>query len=107
MVLVLMWLMTSSGYDTSNVANVQVSVYRAFGHIELLPWLSLSFSLISVAVIPLVRKFTLFCDLKWMGLASCLLTCAASALAGAAPNIESVIVGRVLMAVGSATLYQV
>lgn len=95
------------GYDTSNVANVQVSVYRAFGHIELLPWLSLSYSLISVAVIPLVRKFTLFCDLKWMGLLSCLLTCAASALAGAAPNIESVIVGRVLMAIGSATLYQV
>ncbi|ETS81604.1 hypothetical protein PFICI_06606 [Pestalotiopsis fici W106-1] len=95
------------GYDTSNVANVQVSVYRAFGHIELLPWLSLSYSLISVAVIPLVRKFTLFCDLKWMGLLSCLLTCAASALAGAAPNIESVIAGRVLMAVGSATLYQV
>ncbi|KAF3000501.1 hypothetical protein E8E14_005441 [Neopestalotiopsis sp. 37M] len=95
------------GYDTSNVANVQVSVYRAFGHIELLPWLSLSYSLIGVAVIPLVRKLTLFCDLKWMGLLSCLLTCAASALAGAAPNIESVIVGRVLMAIGSATLYQV
>ncbi|KAK6082806.1 major facilitator superfamily transporter [Seiridium cupressi] len=95
------------GYDTSNVANVQVPIYKAFDHIGLLPWVSLSYSLTGVAIIPLARKLTSFCDLKWMGLASCVLTCVASALIGAAPNIESVIVGRVLMAIGSVTVYQI
>ncbi|KAI1845161.1 hypothetical protein JX266_008708 [Neoarthrinium moseri] len=101
-----MLLSAIGGYDTSNVANIQVPIYQAFGHIELLPWVSLTYALSSVAVIPLVRKVIGLCNLKILALVSCVLASAGSALAGAAPNLECVIVGRVLMAVGSVAIYQ-
>ncbi|KAH8204613.1 hypothetical protein TruAng_001242 [Truncatella angustata] len=78
------------GYDTSNVANIQVPVYQAFGHIDLLPWVSLAYCLSAVAIVPFVRKLTSFCDLKWMALVSL-----------------CVIFGRVFMGLGSATIYQI
>lgn len=96
-----------TGYDTSNVANIQVPIYQTFGHIEILPWITLTFSLTSVAVIPVIRKLTSFLNLKHVGLVSCLLVCSGSAIAGAAPNIQSVIVGRAFLGVSSAALYQV
>lgn len=96
-----------NGYDVSNVANVQVSIYEAFGHIELLPWLSLTYSLVNVAVVPLCRRLTGFCELKALSMVSWLVVLAGSALSGAAPNIQSVIVGRAIMAIGCAALYQV
>uniref|UniRef100_A0A8H7K8K2 Major facilitator superfamily (MFS) profile domain-containing protein n=1 Tax=Bionectria ochroleuca TaxID=29856 RepID=A0A8H7K8K2_BIOOC len=45
-----------NGYDMSNVANIQASVYEAFGHIELLPWVALSYTMGAVAVTPMVRR---------------------------------------------------
>lgn len=98
--------MIESGYDVSNVANIQIPIYEAFGHIELLPWISLSFSLANVATVPLARKLTGFCELKTLMIGSCIFVAAGSALSGAAQNIESVIVGRALMAIGCAIVYQ-
>ncbi|KAI0134247.1 major facilitator superfamily transporter [Xylariales sp. AK1849] len=96
-----------SGYDVSNVANVQIPIYEAFGHIELLPWVSLAYSLTNVAMVPLVRKLTGFCELRTLGLVSCLFNFAGTALCGAAPNIQSVIIGRAIMAIGCASMYQI
>lgn len=95
------------GYDSSNAANVQVPIYKAFGHIELLPWIGLMTSMVSVASIPLARKLTTLFELRSVALFSDVLAIVGAALAGAAPNMASVIGGRVIMGVSSVIGYQV
>ncbi|OTA80786.1 hypothetical protein M434DRAFT_25441 [Hypoxylon sp. CO27-5] len=94
------------GYDVSNVANIQPSIYRAFGHIELLSWVALSYSVCSIALIPLGRKLFQFGDFKTLYLGGMLLLIAGSIISGAAHNIWGVIAGRIVVALGSSTIYQ-
>lgn len=98
----MLWL----GYDVSNVANIQAPVFNDFGHIELLPWVGLSYSVCNVAVVPLARKLTKFAEFKMLCISSLSFLIAGSALAGAASNIQSVIAGRALMAIGASVIYQ-
>ncbi|KAI1380687.1 MFS general substrate transporter [Hypoxylon crocopeplum] len=94
------------GYDVSNVANIQAPIYRAFGHIELLSWVALGYSVCNVALGPLGRKIFKFGDFKALYLGSMLFVIAGSALCGAAPNLESIIAGRAVMALGSSVIFQ-
>ncbi|CAP96309.1 hypothetical protein E8E15_002468 [Penicillium rubens] len=95
-----------NGYDVSNVANIQPALYEAFGNIALLPWTSLSFSLAVFAVLSLSRKILYFVDMKWIYIANVVVFMAGAAVAGAAPNLPVVIVGRIVMGVGGAVVYQ-
>ncbi|CAJ2502509.1 Uu.00g099030.m01.CDS01 [Anthostomella pinea] len=95
-----------NGYDVSNVANIQAPVYHAFGGIELLPWVGLSYSVCNIAMIPLARKLFHFYDFKVLIVISMFFTMAGTALAGAAPNLNCLIAGRALMAVGASVIYQ-
>lgn len=88
------------------MANIQATIYHAMGHIELLPWVALSFSTGNVAVIPLIRKFTSIFDLRWMMIISTLIFAVGAALSGAAKTMETLIVGRVITGVGLAGTYQ-
>ncbi|OTB09960.1 hypothetical protein K445DRAFT_71236 [Daldinia sp. EC12] len=94
------------GYDVSNVANIQASIYKAFGHIELLSWVALGYSVCNAALIPLGRKLFKFGDFKTLCLLSMMFIIGGSALSGAAPNIECIIAGRAVMALGSSIIYQ-
>ncbi|KAL6885796.1 major facilitator superfamily transporter [Trichoderma evansii] len=51
-------------YDVSNVANIQAPLYNAFGHIETLPWVALSYSLIYTASAPLVTRLLNLGDIR-------------------------------------------
>ncbi|KAJ5336979.1 Major facilitator superfamily domain general substrate transporter [Penicillium brevicompactum] len=95
-----------NGYDVSNVANIQPALYEAFGNIALLPWISLSFSLAVFAVLSFSRKILYCFDIKWIYIANLVIFMAGAAVAGAAPNLPAVIVGRVVMGVGGAVVYQ-
>ncbi|KAL6691575.1 major facilitator superfamily domain-containing protein [Trichoderma pleuroticola] len=90
------------GYDVSNVANVQTSVYEAFGHVELLPWVAVGYSTLSAATAPSWRKITAIYPLKIVFFISELLMLIGSILAGAATNMNMVIIGRVITGLGSA-----
>ncbi|KKP01719.1 major facilitator superfamily transporter [Trichoderma harzianum] len=90
------------GYDVSNVANVQTSVYEAFGHVELLPWVTVGYSTLSAATAPSWRKITAIYPLKIVFFISEFLMLIGSILAGAATNINMVIIGRVITGFGSA-----
>ncbi|KAL7800678.1 major facilitator superfamily domain-containing protein [Trichoderma afarasin] len=90
------------GYDVSNVANVQTSVYEAFGHVELLPWVAVGYSTLSAATAPSWRKITAIYPLKIVFFISKFLMLIGSILAGAATNINMVIIGRVITGFGSA-----
>ncbi|KAI8953171.1 major facilitator superfamily domain-containing protein [Xylaria longipes] len=95
-----------NGYDVSNIANIQGSVYDAFGDIHLLPWLALSYSICNVVATPLARKLYKFYDIKVLILSGLILLIAGNALAGAAPRFVLLIVGRSVMAFGASIVYQ-
>ncbi|CEL03550.1 hypothetical protein ASPCAL04704 [Aspergillus calidoustus] len=94
------------GYDVSNVANIQPHLYEAFGDIELLPWIALSYTLSVFAVLSLSRKVTYCFDLRSIYIASIVIFLAGAAVGGSASSISAVIVGRVIMGVGGAIVYQ-
>lgn len=95
-----------NGYDVSNVANIQPRLYEALGEIEVLPWIGLSYSLSFFAVLSLARKIIYCFNMKWVYLASMIIFIAGAAVSGAAPNMSSVIVGRVIMGIGGSMVQQ-
>ncbi|KAG2419986.1 hypothetical protein HFD88_004783 [Aspergillus terreus] len=95
-----------NGYDVSNVANIQPRLYEAFGNITILPWISLSFSLANFAALSFSRKILYCFEMRWIYLSSIVVFMAGAAVAGAAQNMASVIVGRIIMGVGGAVVYQ-
>ena len=90
----------------SNVATIQTRLYETLGHIELLEWISLSFSLAVFASLSLARKIVYCFDLRWVYLANLGIFFVGSALAGAAPNMAMVIIGRSIMGAGGAVVLQ-
>lgn len=94
------------GYDVSNVANIQPELYEVFGHIELLPWIGLSYSLANFAVLSYTRKITYCFNLKWVFILHMVIFMAGTAIAGAADNITTIIVGRVIMGWGGSVVQQ-
>lgn len=94
-----------TGYDSSNSANIQIPVYEAFGHIDLLPWVIASYSLGNFASVPLVRRLMEVMNPRWFLVTFWLITLVAGVLAGAASNMQMVVVGRILMGIGIAGVY--
>ncbi|KAJ5814443.1 Major facilitator superfamily domain general substrate transporter [Penicillium pulvis] len=83
-----------SGYDVSSVADIQPALYRSFGNITLLSWISLSFGLAVFAVLSISRKIIV------------MIIITGAAVAGAASNLPTVIVGRIIIGVGGDVVYQ-
>ncbi|KAH6995687.1 major facilitator superfamily domain-containing protein [Ilyonectria sp. MPI-CAGE-AT-0026] len=95
-----------NGYDISNVANIQPRLYEAFGDIDLLPWIGLSYGLANFCVVTLARKLTFAFDMRTVFLANMVVFIAGSAIAGAAQSMAMVIVGRIIMGVGGSIVQQ-
>ncbi|KAL4879210.1 major facilitator superfamily domain-containing protein [Aspergillus karnatakaensis] len=95
-----------NGYDVSNVANIQARLYEEFGDIKLVPWIGLSYSLANFAVLGISRKVINCFDIKWVVIVHNIIFMVGAVVAGAANNMTMVIVGRIIMGVGGATVYQ-
>ncbi|KAE9368101.1 MFS general substrate transporter [Stipitochalara longipes BDJ] len=88
------------GMDTTIVADVQVPIINSLGHIEQLTWIGAGFPLGSVAVIlPVGILYSLF-NIKWVYITSFLFFEVGSALCGAAPTMNALIIGRVIAGIG-------
>ncbi|KAJ5711530.1 hypothetical protein N7488_005686 [Penicillium malachiteum] len=94
-----------SGYDVSNAATIQLNIYEDFGHINLLPWVVTSFSLGVSATAPTVDQIMRLVDLKWFSMACWTVFAIASAVCASAPNMQAVIIGRVILGVAGAGCY--
>ncbi len=93
------------GLDTTIAADVQAQAYESLGHIENLPWIGLAFPMASAAMIlPLGRAYGLF-DVKALVIASVCLFEIGSAICGAAPTSNALIVGRAVAGIGGAGMY--
>ena len=95
------------GLDTTIAADVQGPIVEAFGHVDLLAWIGAGFPLGSVAVILLVGNLYGSFNMKWIYIASIALFEIGSVLCGAAPNMDALIVGRVLAGMGGSGIYLV
>lgn len=93
------------GLDTTIAADVQSAVVETFHSVEDLSWLGTGFMMGSVAtILPIGRAFELF-DLKYNFIAGVVLFEIGSAICGAAPNMDALIVGRVLAGIGGSGVY--
>ncbi|KAI0182378.1 major facilitator superfamily domain-containing protein [Xylaria flabelliformis] len=93
------------GLDNTIAADIQGAVSDTYHDTERLGWLGVGFTLGSAAgILPLGKAYSIF-DNKWVFI-SCLLNfSAASALCGAAPTMNALIVGRVWAGFGGAGMY--
>ncbi|MCJ1233888.1 hypothetical protein MMC14_001846 [Varicellaria rhodocarpa] len=93
------------GLDTTIAADVQAAVTKTFQDVPQLPWIGAGFPLGSVAVIlPYNALFGKF-NMKWLYIGGVVVFQAGSALCGAAPTIDALIVGRVLTGAGGTGIY--
>ncbi|KAG8626046.1 hypothetical protein KVT40_006447 [Elsinoe batatas] len=91
--------------DNTIVADVTPAITNRFGNAALLPWLSVAFLLGgSAVVLPFGRLFGSF-DAKWLYIGSSIIFNVGSAVCGAAPSMNALIVGRVLAGMGGNGMY--
>lgn len=93
------------GLDTTISADVQAPILETFGNIEKLSWVGIGFPMGSVCVILLVGALYALFEIKWIFIGSLVLFEAGSALCGAAPDMNALIVGRVIAGMGGAGMY--
>ncbi|CAG8321570.1 unnamed protein product [Penicillium salamii] len=84
---------------------ISQAIVDDFSSVDNLGWLTVGFNIGGVAVImPLGKLYGLF-DAKWLYIGSATIFLAASALCGAAPDIDGEIVGRVFAGAGGIGIY--
>ncbi|KIM94455.1 hypothetical protein OIDMADRAFT_45814 [Oidiodendron maius Zn] len=93
------------GLDTTIAADVQGSILESLGEIEKLSWVGSGFPMGSVATILLLGYCYGLFQIKWVYLGSIVLFEIGSAICGAAPTMDALIVGRVLAGIGGAGMY--
>lgn len=92
-------------FDCTVVADIQSSIIAEWGAIDKLPWLSNGLIMPATAfVMPWGRLYGQF-NAKILYLTCVLLFEVGSALCGAAPNVDALIVGRAIAGVGGAGIY--
>ena len=86
------------------VADIQPAIIHNLTQIELLPWVGTGFALGTMVVLPLSKAYGIF-SIRGLYVANIVLFEVGSALCGAAPNMNAMILGRVIAGVGGAGLY--
>ncbi|PLB51419.1 MFS general substrate transporter [Aspergillus steynii IBT 23096] len=93
------------GLDTTIAADIQAAIIKRFDNVDQLTWVGTGFPLGSVcAILPAAAFYAVF-DLKMLFIASVVLFEVGSVLCGAAPDMNALIVGRVLAGLGGSGVY--
>ncbi|KAF5664284.1 putative DHA14-like major facilitator ABC transporter [Fusarium heterosporum] len=90
--------------DNTIVANIQPSIINEFGHLELMSWIGTGFALGTMFILLWGKVYGVF-NIKWLYIFNIFLFEAGSAVCGTAPNIEALIIGRVIAGIGGAGMY--
>lgn len=93
------------GLDTTIAADVQGPVIAAFGHVDQFSWIGAGFPLGSVCVVLLLGTLFNTFNMKWVYIATVVLFEVGSAVCGAAPEMNALIVGRVIAGAGGSGIY--
>ncbi|KAL3477159.1 major facilitator superfamily domain-containing protein [Aspergillus californicus] len=91
--------------DNTIVANVQPNIIDTLGEIEKLPWISVAFAMGAIATdLPWGQAYGHF-DNKALFLASVIIFEVGSAVCGAAPTFNALIIGRTICGIGGIGIY--
>ncbi|RGP77980.1 major facilitator superfamily transporter [Fusarium longipes] len=90
--------------DNTIVADIQPAIINDLGQMQLLPWVGTGFALGTMVVLPLSKAYGVF-SIRSLYLANILLFQVGSAICGAAPNMNAMVLGRVIAGVGGAGMY--
>lgn len=93
------------GLDTTIAADIQAAVTETFDEVSQIAWIGAGFPLGSVGVLlPYGALYANF-NMKWLCIVGIALFQVGSAVCGAAPNMNALIVGRVLAGAGGTGMY--
>ncbi|PVH86320.1 MFS transporter [Cadophora sp. DSE1049] len=90
--------------DNTITANIQPSIINSLGNVALLPWIGVGFALGSMAVLPWGKAYGVF-NMKYIYIFNIILFQVGSALCGAAPRMDVLVVGRVIAGIGGSGMY--
>lgn len=90
--------------DNTIVADIQPSIINQFNDVERLPWFGVGFGLGSMAVLPWGKAYGVY-SVKWLFISTVILFEVGSAICGGAPNVNALIIGRVLAGIGGSGMY--
>lgn len=91
--------------DNSIVAEIQPAIINSLGGVDKLGWLGVSFVLGTLSTIIFWGKIMGLFSVKWTYLVSILIFEVGSAICGAAPTMNTMIVGRAIAGIGGAGMY--
>jgi MFS family permease len=94
-----------TGLDTTISADVQGPILKSLGEINKLAWVGIGFPMGSVAVILLIGHCYDLFQVKYMYICSVVVFEVGSAVCGAAPSMNAMIVGRIIAGIGGAGIY--
>ncbi|KAI2712159.1 hypothetical protein CBS147332_5795 [Penicillium roqueforti] len=91
--------------DNTIVANIQPAILLQFDQADQISWLSVGFTLCSSALcLPWSKAYAIY-NAKWLYIGCVLLFMGGSALCGASPNMNAMIVGRAIAGAGGSGMY--
>ena len=91
--------------DNTIVADVQPTIVEQFQSVDKIAWVASAFFLSKAALTLSSGQFYQVFNAKWLYIISVFVFEAGSALCGAAPNINALIVGRVIGGIGATGMY--
>ena len=91
--------------DNTIVADVGAPIIITLGGLEKLPWLGTAFTWAAMATILIWSRFYCLFDAKILYIGASVIFEVGSALCGAAPNMNAMIVGRAIAGFGASGIY--
>ncbi|KAK8021749.1 hypothetical protein PG990_006887 [Apiospora arundinis] len=91
--------------DTTVVADIQPDIIASLGDFQKFPWLATAYALPATALVLIQSKLYGLFDIKWLyfGYVACFEI--GSAISGASPTMNSLIVGRMIAGIGGCGIY--
>ncbi|KAL4921166.1 putative MFS drug efflux transporter [Aspergillus aurantiobrunneus] len=107
-ILVVTAILSSHGLfalDNTIFANIQPAILNQYQEADMISWLSVGFTLCSSAlVLPWSKAYAAY-NAKWLYIGCTVLFMAGSALCGAAPTMDAMIIGRAMAGAGGSGMY--
>jgi MFS family permease len=98
-------LITRPGLDNTIAANIQGPILDSLGEVAKIPWVGIGFPMGSAAIIFFLGYVFRHFEFKRIFVGSILLFEIGSAICGAAPAMDVLVVGRVIAGMGGAGIY--
>jgi MFS family permease len=91
--------------DTTVVADIQPNIIASLGDFQKFSWLATAYALPSTALVLIQSKMYGIFDIKWLYFGYVVCFEIGSAISGASPTMNSLIVGRMIAGIGGCGIY--